>query len=71
MQHTIYTFWVGDIPPLAAKCIESMRRLNPGWEVQVLDETHGAAHRCGEDGLGKQHCADVVRAEVLAQHGGV
>lgn len=61
-------------PPLVRACIESWRRLNPGWEVVVLD--HAAA--CGLVDLshmppdaGLSHHADMLRVDLLAREGGV
>ena len=72
----IWSYWhsgEADAPETAARCFDSWRRLNPGWELRVLDETSHAEH-AGMSDVGTAHVAnwtDVLRTRLLARHGGV
>ena len=77
MPRVIWMLWhagEAQAPPLVAACIASWRRLNPGWEVRVLDADSAAAlvdlsHMPPDAGL--SHHADMLRVELLARKGGV
>ncbi|MEP7239428.1 MAG: capsular polysaccharide synthesis protein [Devosia sp.] len=64
-------------PPLVAACAESWRRLNPGWELHLLDDrTYGdfapsLAQFNLPAGLGRAARANVARLGFLKAHGGV
>jgi hypothetical protein len=67
-----------DAPPLVKRCVASWRDHNPGWEVVVLDESTIAEHldldeRCrgNREGMTPQAFSDIVRINLLNEHGGV
>lgn len=73
----IWLYWdTGEAtaPPVVTACIDSWRRLNPGWEVTVLDGDSLAAR---DDIPGKpaemtvQAYSDLVRLRLLRRYGGV
>jgi len=74
---TVWIYWEGGeaaAPPLVAACIASWRRLNPGWQVVVLDAAGLAAR--GEiparpATMTVQAHSDLVRLRLLRRHGGV
>ena len=65
----IWSYWhsgEADAPETAARCFDSWRRLNPGWELRVLDETSHAEH-AGMSDVGTAHVAnwtDVLRTRL-------
>ena len=65
-------------PDLVRACAETWRRLNPTWQVRLLDATSlvdvlpaaAFAHVAGKS-LEHEAFSDVVRLELLARYGGV
>src|SRR5262245_9420142 len=61
---TIWTLWyqgVRDAPPLVRACMDSWRRLNPGWRVVALDR-HNLA-----EWIPLQEVIDTGRADLPVQ----
>lgn len=77
LPRKIYAFWdsgLDNAPEICRYCIDSWRRLNPGWSVEVLAATEAAAIVDPADypeGLGKSHHADILRMRLMAERGGV
>lgn len=73
----IWLYWdtgEASAPPVVTACIASWRRLNPGWEVVVLDAAALAAR--GDvppkpPEMTVQAHSDLVRLRLLRRHGGV
>ena len=74
----IFVLWLQgerSAPPLVQMCLRRWRRLNPDWDVRVLDRSDVA--RLLEDSpvtarsVQAQALSDVVRIKLLAEHGGV
>lgn len=55
-------------PWLSKKCAESWKKLNPGWEVRMIDEKNCPVPIYGDT---QQARSDVVRLELLSRFGGV
>lgn len=83
IPRVIWSFWHdGDLPPVVRLCVDSWRVHNAGYAIRVLTlETCGAWMQ-GIDARDArfeatrslhphQHVSDLVRAVVLAAHGGV
>lgn len=77
LPRTVWIYWRDGetgAPPLVRRCIASWRKMNPGWEVQVLDATTLGDHADVSwmpPGTRIQLLADMLRIELLALHGGV
>ncbi|QPG06409.1 hypothetical protein IT774_04245 [Salinimonas marina] len=61
-------------PPLVTRCINSWRDLNPGWQVEVLDER--SLSRWIElpkfpPGTSLNHMANIIRLRLLVRYGGI
>ena len=80
LPRTVWALWFQgeeNAPEIVRCCLESWRRLNPGWQVVVLDR--GTLGRYAEVGLppstfealGVQMQANLVRLALLLRHGGV
>ncbi len=76
----IWMYWdrgLEKAPELVRVCIESWRRRNPGWRVQVLDEktqqdwVDMSDVRRRNPKLTVQAFSDILRWRLLAQYGGV
>lgn len=75
----IWMYWAQgweSAPPLVLLCRDSWIEKNPGWEVVVLDESNindYATVAIARNGKNIPHAAysDIVRMQLLAQHGGV
>ncbi|MDD9801225.1 MAG: glycosyltransferase [Deltaproteobacteria bacterium] len=81
MPRQVWMFWeqgVEAAPEIVRECIAAWPRMNPGWEVRVLD---GAAARRAAPRFAKlaKRCplstptvrSDLLRLELLARYGGV
>lgn len=55
-------------PWLSQKCAESWKKLNPGWEVRLIDEKNCPVPIYGDTAQAR---SDVVRLELLSRFGGV
>lgn len=73
----LWILWLqgeSNAPPLVARCIESWRSLNPGWEIVVLDK-ESLSDWIDLPKLSSEtrlcHVADIVRLRLLARYGGV
>lgn len=77
IPHTVWIYWAqgeAGAPYVVRRCIESWRRLNPGWEVRVLDEAAAAALVDVSDipdFLPRRCHANALRLRLLARFGGV
>src|SRR5690606_23656915 len=67
-----------EAPPVARACLESWRRLNPGWDVRALDGTAieryvgpRAFARIAAVPKEPEAFSDQIRIELLYRHGGV
>lgn len=81
IPRTIWVLWLQGMeqaPVLVRRCVESWRRRNPGWSLEVLDGS--AAERLVDlDGIlganrpqvTRQALSDIIRIELLHEHGGV
>lgn len=61
-------------PPLVNRCIESWRALNPGWEIEVLDETSVSSWidlPQFPSGTSLNHIANIIRLRLLVRYGGI
>lgn len=77
----IWILWLQGIqnaPPLVQQCVASWRKYNPDWKVIVLDEHNLAQHAVislvvlqNAAKVSPQAVSDVLRINLLAQHGGV
>jgi hypothetical protein len=77
----IWIFWqqgVENAPALVRQCVASWKKYNPEWQVIVLDEQNMAQHavippvtreNCVK--VSRQALSEVLRINLLAQHGGV
>lgn len=74
-------WWQGEetAPPLVQTCINSMRKNNPDWEVQVLDQTNfnqfvnidsKILQLFSDEKIRIQHLSDLIRFELLFRYGG-
>ena len=80
-NRTIWTLWhqgFADAPPLVQACLESWRRLNPGWRVVALDANSLGEHidlaaltDSGGSHLTLQKFSALARLCLLRRHGGV
>lgn len=76
----IWMYWhqgLDQAPATARACVETWRRLNPGWKLICLDQ-HSVGQYIGTDQpwqalpwLGLAHRADLIRLHLLSEHGGV
>ena len=81
LPRILWLLWLqswSEAPPIARACLESWRRLNPGWEVRALDgsalERHVSAQafaRIAAVPKEPEAYADQIRIELLHLHGGV
>jgi hypothetical protein len=55
-------------PWLSKKCAESWKKLNPGWDVRLIDEKSCPVPIYGDTAEAR---SDVVRLELLAKYGGI
>lgn len=55
-------------PWLSKKCAESWKKMNPGWDVRMIDEKNCPVPIYGDTAQAR---SDVVRLELLAKFGGV
>ena len=76
IPNIIWCYWedLDDIPPVVQACIESMRMMNPGYDVRVLGQKDGddlgvSKYRHANTSLARK--TDFVRLEVLERHGGI
>jgi hypothetical protein len=77
----VWLLWLqgwSDAPPVARACLDSWRRLNPGWDVRALDGwgldrylSAQAFHRVAAVPKEPEAFADQIRIELLHRHGGV
>lgn len=73
----IWSFWDGSpLPPVVEACVKSWRKYAPGWDIRVLDKASAIATLNTDvfkmrmvDHV--QRAADVVRAMVIHEHGGL
>lgn len=77
---TIWILWFQGIdkaPDVVQRCYESWVKRNPDWQVISLDErllanVGSIDYTTGKvNSLSKQHAADMLRLDLLANHGGV
>ncbi len=81
MRKIVWMMWLqGEehAPRLVRQCIKSWRKYNPSWEIIVLDKKNlssfvelptGIAERVDE--ISPASFSDIVRINLMAQHGGV
>jgi hypothetical protein len=71
----IWFLWLqglDDAPLVIKKCYESWVKHNPGWELILLDESSiGEYIPFNSPNITKQALSDILRINLLAQHGGV
>lgn len=77
----IWTYWdTLELPPFIQKCIDTWRKLNPTYEIIVLNEENlsqyigcyeAKAIRTWKFNQTPQRHADLIRLEVLELHGGI
>lgn len=81
IEKRIWFLWLQGIdaaPPLVQRCLESWRFWNPGWKVELLDETR-LPTLLPEDGVRLERWSrlspparsDLIRLNLLCRHGGV
>lgn len=61
-------------PDLVKRCVQTWQENNPGWAMELLDETNLTQFVTMPplpDSIAPAHRADVLRTRLLAQHGGV
>lgn len=74
---TLWMYWAqgeAAAPPVVRHCVASWRRLNPDWDVRVLDaETVSDLVDLSDvpDVLPRRYTANMLRLRLLKQHGGV
>lgn len=76
-----FTYWhqgFDEAPPVAKACLAQLRQQNPDWDLQALDgqSSEAAARRlpisrAKLDQLGLAHRSDLIRTQLLIDHGGV
>lgn len=77
IPRVIWAYWNNGeetAPPLARRCLESWRRLNPGWELRVLSDATLGDWVDTADVAGRvsvQMHSDMLRLRLLSRHGGV
>lgn len=81
LSRIIWTAWLqgeASLPPLARRCIDSWRTMNPGWDVRVLDAVTAKPflqhvdvppHRLAVLPIQKQ--SNILRMRLLTEQGGV
>ncbi|MGH7859877.1 MAG: capsular polysaccharide synthesis protein [Candidatus Binatia bacterium] len=77
LPRVIWMYWhdgEAASPDLVRRCIRSWREANPGWEIRVLDaatarELIDLSHLPSDVRI--QLATDVLRIEILREHGGV
>jgi len=73
----VWIYWAqgeAAAPPVVRRCIDSWRRLNPGWRLEVLDRDSEAAIVDMSDlpeTLPLAYRADILRLRLLRDRGGV
>ena len=74
----LHFIWVGDEAKRPDNCIETWRRLNPGWEIKIWGnaslrerEWINAAHMMEMAGRELNGVADMMRWEILYSEGGI
>ena len=81
LPRTIWILWLQGFaaaPPLVQKCLESWKRHHPAWNVVELDQASlgtslnlPAIIDIGRPDVTPQALSDIVRINLLAEHGGV
>ena len=80
LPRTIWFHWMQGLPeapPIVRACHQSWLKANPNWEVVVIDENNLGAYTRTDFGrahlreLPPNQKADLIRLDLLAQHGGV
>ena len=76
IPRVFHFIWLGprDLPESQRRCVESWRRHHPGWEVRIWRDEDVPRLRNQEEfdrALSMAGKADVLRVEVLHDHGGV
>lgn len=77
LPRVIYMYWDSGFdtaPEICRICVASWRRLNPRWEVVLLDKDSAREYLSDESlprGYQPQHFADLLRMHLLSRHGGV
>lgn len=73
----IWTYWHDPaLPPLVQNCMETWRRLNPDFEIRVLDkdsvfQATNMPRFVLDKGLAQARLSDHIRFELLARYGGI
>lgn len=78
----LWMFWAqgwDEAPAIVRACARTWRRLNPGWDIRLLNRAslpaHLTAHQPVEDllqrGVPIVSTSNVLRASLLSEHGGV
>src|SRR5262245_44082221 len=77
----IWFLWLQGIaqaPPLVRACLESWRRWNPDWQIEVLDQSNLDTFLPASAQLGGRSeriqaaaLSDLIRVNILNRHGGV
>jgi hypothetical protein len=78
---TIWTYWhqgFNDTPFLVRRCIEQWKKLNPNWTIHLLDKDNVndfierlPIKKDKYDQLSLAHRSDLIRTQLLIQHGGI
>lgn len=79
LPRIIWTFWLqgwDDAPQIVRRCHQSWRQLNPEWDIRALDSRTVAQHLdlaavLGANRASPQAISDILRMNLLADHGGV
>jgi hypothetical protein len=80
LPKTIWILWfqgIHNAPYVVRKCYESWVERNPGWQVRFIDEHQltnvgSMDYTAGEvRSLSRQHASDLLRLDLLTNHGGV
>lgn len=81
LPRIIWMMWIQGLeaaPEVVRQCHRSWVERNPGWEVRMLDLCTYKAHVDldavvgeGRTDLGMAHLADIVRINLIADHGGI
>ncbi|CAE7182908.1 unnamed protein product, partial [Symbiodinium microadriaticum] len=73
----IWSFWDGKTPVLVERCLESWRRQAKTWQIRLLNRSSALSFLGYAEapvhwtGLSAAGLSDLIRTEVVAEHGGV
>jgi len=69
IPENIFMFWKGKRSTLVDVCLERVKKLHPGFKIEVLDAPIEKVH--GYDSLSVQHQSDWVRICAIEKYGGI